>query len=685
MTTDITEILDTIASIDGAIAIRNLAPDAIAALGDKVVFSFSDRREPNYVCLFGGDSFRAEGQLEQLNLGTGHPQFDYEIKAIFLLLWHVGIQEGGRPLKWTTIRSRISALRRFGLYCANRRLKSFRDLNSLPELKLRNLLNGFLNDDDDGSAGWLTSPDTTGNYAAARAALGWLKSYGFVSAVEFSNLLDNLTLPGIAEKSTNRRRHSIVPTGVLKTLVGQAVAYIDGAEARFDELATVFREANEGIAERRTKKWDAAIRKTRRAACARLAQLLSGYFDDLQLHTYMLVLAFTGMRDNEAGGLVSGCGGFKIEEGETLYYINSLLSKTDDYVIPLDWVANDLAYRATNLLSRVNELFYDRAELFLEHYGDHMPAEHRHGLEHGLKDRFLFGVRFSAGSATFINYTKSSGSASHLCLARYEVALSAQDVLQLEQLECNYRPTAYFAEKRGLPYLVGDVFKPTAHQFRHTFAWFVVANRLGDIDDIKYQFKHLRQAMTLIYAERGFQSLNELRAVVEDFESLVNGLSVTEIVEAAAANTIAGGGGERLAKMIQKLNADAADAAYGNEHQPQFKDMREVIAFATRHSESIRGLPHGYCSKGPTCKIKNAADPSHCLYCDTYFATPKHLPYWRVIRVNCETKLDRIANLSTETQAQYQAFKQSLEDNLFAANKIIARLSTPAAQAKGAS
>ncbi|MDR5736032.1 hypothetical protein QCE47_27340 [Caballeronia sp. LZ025] len=229
---------------------------------------------------------------------------------------------------------------------------------------------------------------------------------------------------------------------------------------------------------------------------------------------------------------------------------------------------------------------------------------------------------------------------------------------------------------RGKPYRVGDPFNLTAHQFRHTFAWFIIANRLGDLDDIKYQFKHLHRAMTFVYTERGFKSLNELRSVIEHFEALVNGRSVNDIVQSAVTGRVAGGGGERLKRMLMSLNDGMNDEAFGTEQQPHFKSMKDVITFTTRHSESIRGLPHGYCTKGPSCKIRNAADPSHCLYCDTYFATPKHLPYWRAISASCEAKIGRIDGMPHEAQDQFQAFRQSLEDNLFAANKIIDQLTS---------
>jgi len=189
----------------------------------------------------------------------------------------------------------------------------------------------------------------------------------------------------------------------------------------------------------------------------------------------------------------------------------------------------------------------------------------------------------------------------------------------------------------------------------------------------------------LIYAERGFKALNELRSLIEHFETFINGRAVDEVVTAAMTGQVAGGGGERLSRMLAALNSGHADRVYGTEQQPHFKNTREVVAFATRHSDAIRGLPHGYCTKGPGCKIKNAADPSHCLYCDTYFVTAKHLPYWKAIQTNCTAKLERIDRMPEQSQHQFQAFRQSLEDNLFAANKIIARLTRPAAEQTEAS
>ena len=81
-----------------------------------------------------------------------------------------------------------------------------------------------------------------------------------------------------------------------------------------------------------------------------------------------------------------------------------------------------------------------------------------------------------------------------------------------------------------------------------------------------------------------------------------------------------------------KLNSNEDHVIFTTAQQPHFNNTQELIDFATKNSDSVRGLPHGYCTKGAGCKIKNASDPSHCLYCDTYYVTPSHLPYWKAIK-----------------------------------------------------
>lgn len=680
MHTELVTILDRISKIDGAISIVQLSDRRIAALARKVVWRYNDRRDHDAVVRFGDRDFRPRDAKDGVVIDTGSAEHDFEIKAILLLLLHIGRKEGASVYKWHTVSHRIRCLVRFARYCQRRDQRSFRNLDSLPSLRLRTLMLSFLVDDvDDGGLG---ASKFTSAFKSARAALKHLADYGLVRRPDFMQMLDELSLGAIDEHETNHRlKHSIIPTGLMKRLIDEAVSYVSQAREAFSEFQDIFRQTHAAIERSQCSNSRHAIWANGRAQTPRLGELIKTRFRHLQRHVYALVLAFTGMRDDEAGSLQTGCSGHRTESGEEIYFVRSLLSKTDDNAISLDWIANDVAHNAVTLLSSVNELYYERAELLLSQYGDTMTPQFINKMKHGLADRRLFGVRLTVATTTFMNLTSGADCIKALSLDQYQFEVLQKDIDQLEEMECNYVSVSASSGNRGRPYAVGERFNFTAHQFRHTFAWFIIANRLGDLDDIRYQFKHLHRAMAMVYSERGFKALNELRTVIEQFEQLANSKAIQDIVTSAVSGRIAGGGGERLVRLLEVMNEGQTPATFSEDHQPHFASVQELVAFATRHTQSIRGLSNGYCTKGEACKIRNAADPSHCLYCDTYYATPKHAPHWRAIKVNCESRLRKIDAMPEHLQARFEAFRQSLDDNLFSANKVLHQLEGGAAAA----
>lgn len=678
MKSDLSTILSAIATINERVSIRALEPNAIAELADKVVWSGKKLRTGLPEVLFGNARFAPPDGKEGVIIETGSAVFDYEVKALLLLMSEVGPLEGDVPYKWATVVIRTRHLLRFAQYCMRHRIESFRALDSAPVLKLRTLLLGFLTDDKEHHG--VNQAVNRSLARPVRDAFLMLRQYGLVVRADFKDLVDEVTEERIAaHQAHGRLRHPILPTNVMKRLIAEATSYISDAERHLPDLSRVMRDTHVVFNGEPGSSLHNALYGRHEKIAKQLRALIVRYYADLHRHVFAMVLTFSGMRNSEAQALKTGACGHRMEDGVDYYFLRTLLTKTDDVAIELDWVTNDMAFRAVSVLSRVNELYYTRAALLLENAALPYTEEQRDEIREGLADRRLFGVRFTVASTSFLKGSASYKDDSPMSFTNYKIPVSHQDIEQLEKMECNYQSVAAGGGRRGRPYVVGDLFRFTAHPFRHTFAWFIVANRLGDLDDIKYQFKHLRQMMTMVYTERGFKSIDEFRTVIEAFAEYANQQSIGEIVTAAAEGQIAGGGGERLARMLQSLNVGPGDVQFGSEEQPHFKTVKEVIAFATRHSDAIRGLPHGYCTKGPACKIKNAADPSHCLYCDTYFATPKHLPYWRVVQANCAVKLERIEQMPEETRQQFQAFRQSLEDNLFAANKIIARLAPPGA------
>ncbi|KVC71727.1 hypothetical protein [Burkholderia ubonensis] len=675
MRSDLVDIIDAVAVVDGTVSIKRLAPVERDAIALQVVWTYSDRRAPQTVIRFGDTDFRPKGGRKGVVIDTGGPEYDYEIKAILLLLYHVGTREGAMPYKWLSVLNRVRTLMRLARYCLARGSQSFRDLADMPAIKLRTLLLDFLNTDD--ASGGMNSGQWTSSAKTFRDAAKHLADYGLVRHQEFMPVLDQMTLVSIRRhEDEHRLKHPVIPTRVMKELIEEASAYVARAEQQYAKLDALMAEVDDAIASTRCRQLNAVAHSSNGRAYRRLSALLRDHYIELQRHVYVLALAFTGMRDSEVYDLKTDSSGIRDETGGPVCFVRSLLSKTDDEAIELDWVANAMTHKAIVLLSRVNRLFYRRAELLLSCHRSKMTQEQAHRLEQGLLARNLFGVRFTSGGSDIFMWTgrANDNAEVRLSLKRYAIGVTEQDVSQLERLECNYRSVSRRHGMRGKPYRAGDRFNFTPHQFRHTFAWFIVANRLGDIDDIRYQFKHLTRAMTLIYSERAYQTLSELRAAIEYFETMVNQHAIDDIVQSAEHDRIAGGGGERLARLLHELNDGQAPAQYSSADQPHFRNRKELVEFATRYSGAIRGLPHGYCTKGAACKIRNAADPSHCLYCDTYFATERHLPYWRVIKVNCEARLHAIGEMPEAAQRQFVAFRQTLEDNLFAANRIIERL-----------
>ncbi|MGR5296884.1 hypothetical protein ACPV5U_19520 [Vibrio mediterranei] len=665
---ELSKVISSIIDIETRITIKNLSASEIEELAPLV--PWRNNHSGAELMTFGGSYFKPFSRERAVVIDTGSVFFDYELKAILIAALHLGTVEGGTPYKWKTALNRVRTLKTFSQFLQARNLSSFRELNDIPELKLRTILRDFLYKPK--NEGGMDLKCYTSAAKTVREGIKFLFIYELVSPHLLSRLIDELTLVKITKhEDEHRLKHSIIPTNIMKAIIATSNDYIQKVKANINVFIHAHKQANQRIYKARTAEPSQVLHVT----CHNIDKELSEGYElvrGLSLHTYTLILAFTGMRDNEVYALKNHCHAHRVETGETVYIIKSELSKTTDGLLELDWIANELVYDAVALLSKVNDVYQERARLLLTHHKHNMPKKHIDRYEKGLKNNRLFGLRHTKATARFIEAARGSDADVSISLGRHRFQVTAADIEQLEKMGCNYQSINQQSGKRGVKYKVGDFFNFTAHQFRHTFAWFIIANRLGDLDDIKYQFKHLNNVMTFVYSERGYEALSELRTVIEYFEEFVNKQALEDIVDSAKQNKVAGGGGNRLALFIAKLNANQSQTVFSTQQQSHFNNTRELIDFATKHSDSIRGLPHGYCTKGASCKIKNASDPSHCLYCDTYYATPKHLPYWKAIQHHCIQKIERIKMLPDP--GRYQAFLTGLEDNLSAANQILDKL-----------
>ena len=666
---DLNDIITHAISVDSNISINPLSKIEIEKLSNLVVW---DKKTPsNESMYFGGHYFKqTDTDKSAILINTGSVEFDFEIKAMMISALHLGTVEGGTPYKWISVTTRIRTLKTFCVFLQSKKYNSFRELNNEQELKLRNIIQDFLYLPK--KQGGMHLGKYTSAAKTVREALTFLYVYGVVSKEPLSALIDELTITKITKhEEEHRLKHSIIPTVVMKSILATSTEYIAKTRDNLENFIDIHSRANSKIQFSKAKTPKTILISQNKNLLDELSST-KVYIKSLNLHVYTLVLAFTGMRDSEVYALKNHSHSQRVETGELVYTISSHLSKTTEGLVKLDWIANQIVYDAIDLLSKVNDIYKERARLILKYHRNILSDNETYKLEQGIEINRLFGVQHTCYTARFIHVARGSDNIGSVSLSRHKIKVTAQDIEQLEKMGCNYQSVSQNSGKRGLKYKVGDFFNVTAHQFRHTFAWFIIANRLGDLDDIKYQFKHLKRVMTFVYSERGYESLSELRTVIEYFEKLVNKQAIEDIVESTKKEQVAGGGGDRLSKLLTKLNSNEDHVIFTTAQQPHFNNTQELIDFATKNSDSVRGLPHGYCTKGARCKIKNASDPSHCLYCDTYYVTPSHLPYWKAIKHSCEQKIERIQSLPDTIR--YQSFLTGLEDNLNAANEIINKL-----------
>ncbi|GAM65253.1 mobile element protein [Vibrio ishigakensis] len=243
---------------------------------------------------------------------------------------------------------------------------------------------------------------------------------------------------------------------------------------------------------------------------------------------------------------------------------------------------------------------------------------------------------------------------------------------------------------RRIRYNVGDTFKLTPHQFRHTFAWFIIANRLGDLDDIKYQFKHLSSSMSMVYSYRGYDTIEELLGVIEGFDAQITEKLATELALKAQVRRLSGGGGQRWIKAAEALKISVTnieivndDAALTRKKTVHFKNVEQYKAFLVKHLKGVRGLPHGLCIGGEDCKIKNAAVPTGCVLCGNYIVSERHLPHWRAMESYALHKLNIFEQATPEQQAPYQLQAKSWHATVKAARLIIDQVQTGKGQPFG--
>ena len=656
--TGISTAVDVCLKVDGLISIKPYHSMIDAELTPLVLWRYI-RSSKKQITLFGDDSWYSRGNTLSVTFNDVGLEYQYQLKALTLGMYTQGSGQGMDPLAWSTIRGNIANLKRFAKWLEQYGIESFSDLDKHPELRLRNIILDLVQ-----------ASDLQKHPSFAQSlltAIHWLKLYSVVKNEQFYALMNEYFLPYTLLKKERRNKHSVIPIQIMKQVLKASEKHVNDVENIINNWYGLQTKLNYGVeyAPKKYLKNSTYVDGLNHSESAELDEYHE-LIKNLRKYTFVLVISYTGMRYSEAMALSDD----SAVEQNGKYFIRTLLSKTTDVSQSLEWLTNEVTYRAVVLLTRVCSVYRERATLLLKHHSDVLPLKRKWNLEFGLSNRTLFGVLPHKKSCEFSSNTKSTKHGFNNINNMFSIRVSEHDIAELERMECNYQSVSSNHKNFKKPYKVGDLFNFTAHQFRHTFAWFIVANRLGDLDDIKYQYKHLENMMSLVYSQRGYESMGEIIGLTESFSEFMVSQAMEDMVSAAKDGTLAGKGGQNFIAKLTEILAD--DLTTGS--TPHFKNIKELVSFAAMHTNNFRGVSHGYCTKGAQCKVRNAADPSHCVWCDSYIATPRHLPHWLVVKKRCESQLGAFEKFPSEIKQRFKAFSTALNDNLEAANIIIDQL-----------
>ncbi|WP_065979676.1 hypothetical protein [Pseudoalteromonas lipolytica] len=615
--------------------------------------------------VFFGDNLWQNYEESDRNLNfNGSDELNFQIKMHALIKLKLGNFEGGRSYKISTLQNSVTYLNALANFLRTRGIRSFHQLEFLPEIKLRTLWSDYLI-----TVAKIEVIKPTHSLTKLFTPLPSYKLFGDKTCLIFNESLHRLNR--IYHKKTTSLSHPIIPTRVLSNILKYSERVIADSKQGLERWLEINNELITSIT-KKAKTIDlknvceiVKVHAVTMPSYEEFSELCS-LMESLKLATYINILAFTGMRYKEVISCKTGC----VTELDSTFSIRALMTKTDNTEVEMDWFCNKEVYESVSLYQQYVLGMHHRAKAILANYGNQIPNTQKHNLTEGLKMERLFGVAHSTSSVSFCLGGRFEGFEvpDNKYKSLFNLTLTPEDIEELDRLESNYKATR--GELRGVPYQEGEQFILGKHKFRHTLAYFVIANKLGELDDIRYQYKHLTSLMTFVYVQRATLAAKNLISEVEGFENLLVSKIASELAFQADNQELRGGAGEQFNKASRELIIGITDSNNKNSNtlkQIHFKSLGELKLFLAKNLKGIRGLPHGYCTAGEACKIKGAAVPSNCVYCPSNIIANRHKIHWKALLNSSLAKLENYKTLTPEEQLDYELFAIHWEDSITAA------------------
>lgn len=458
-------------------------------INSKVVLINPQRRDCLHEIQFKDPRFVFGISEKPISFASLSKDFEYELKAICLSMVFLGKQRDFKKIKWSSMKRVFSHLKYLASILMKENLKSFRDLNKLKSLELQLIFKKFNH-----------SIKSKKEHLAVLISI--LNNYRLITPQTYRvyetyqpKIRDNHKEENIKTNKSNS--YPIIPDHVLLKTFEAIEKYKKEFEEKYKIWIRYFTDELENI-----KKGNYLV-KNGEYLSKRDHGSIKGYSFIKSLNKFRKVvifntLLFTGMRKDEVKELENTC---TFEDTGT-FYITSSLNKTVDHKLKLSWISSQSCNEMINLLIKLNNKVKERVQAILDTKDSRFNEEYITHLKSNLKDDKIFCFNYSLNTCSFdtLEYIKSKDLNSNFSV--FKITLDRHDIDQLEFLECNYKSTQVMSKEYMVKYNINDYFNFSPHQFRHTFAYFMIVNNLCTIREIKHQFKHLRSSMTYIYSRR---------------------------------------------------------------------------------------------------------------------------------------------------------------------------------------
>lgn len=316
----------------------------------------------------------------------------------------------------------------------------------------------------------------------------------------------------------------------------------------------------------------------------------------------ILMLNFSGMRINELCKIKTD--GFKVVNSEPkLYILRSYETKISGGQIA-DYITSPIIKDCIDILKEIHA-FAAKYDDSIDPSNLFVTSKHHKLLTYGRADSIGEHINDFAKNLNLVI-----------------------DMEDLKESELLNGPRDYIK--------VGEIWPLASHQFRRTLIVNFVSHRLGTINAVKQQVKHMYATMTEYYAKNSQLALtfnlNVVKEIYDNIEEELLNEGVRQYKKFYySEEPLAGIKGKEIMEKRQNIKVLS-----DNEIKQLFKSGLYKI------SKSM----YGYCTKGNLCDKKEAIDPTFCgASCSTMIITKENANNWQKLYFRNKKLLENDFNI----------------------------------------